>query len=141
MCMYLGQSMNHLFIDIFVFSVKICCNGNGDGTEEQLCMDDGKISGNVKNNGLWKSAEISQSDKTSVTISWEKCKETHVYGLRYLWKDAPCEYKKCAIYSVENELPGPPFISVGICNEPDYGKSDIVKINAANTHKPLRGDK
>ena len=30
-------------------------------------------------------------------------------GVRYAWRESPCEFKKCAIYESVNSLPGPPF--------------------------------
>lgn len=34
----------------------------------------------------------------------------HVIAIRYAWKEVPCDYKQCAIYSVTDDLPSPPTI-------------------------------
>ena len=34
-----------------------------------------------------------------------------VTGVRYAWRESPCQEKeKCPLYSVENNLPAPPFV-------------------------------
>ena len=33
-----------------------------------------------------------------------------VRRVRYAWKDAPCQFKKCAIYAKGTDLPSGPFI-------------------------------
>ncbi|XP_076467391.1 sialate O-acetylesterase-like [Babylonia areolata] len=33
-----------------------------------------------------------------------------ILGLRYAWRLSPCPFKRCAVYSKENALPGPPFV-------------------------------
>ncbi len=58
----------------------------------------------------WTSTPIIGSDKCNVTLSWKQCARQNVNGIRYVWRTSPCPYKKCAIYSVENELPAPPFV-------------------------------
>ena len=64
--------------------------------------------------GNWTAAPVTHVGATSVQLSWRTCgAATYVMGLRYLWRLTPCNYKKCAIYSVENELPAPPFIFRG----------------------------
>ncbi|XP_050394697.1 sialate O-acetylesterase isoform X1 [Patella vulgata] len=37
------------------------------------------------------------------------CTNQHILLIRYAWRESPCPYKQCAVYSVVNELPGPPF--------------------------------
>lgn len=36
-----------------------------------------------------------------------------VTGFRYLWRESPCQLLQCPLYSVENDLPAPPFIYHG----------------------------
>ncbi|KAK2182434.1 hypothetical protein NP493_354g03011 [Ridgeia piscesae] len=61
--------------------------------------------------GNWTAAPVVNVGVTTVQLSWRACgADTYVMGLRYEWRLTPCAYKKCAIYSVENELPAPPFI-------------------------------
>ncbi|XP_041361501.1 sialate O-acetylesterase-like isoform X2 [Gigantopelta aegis] len=57
----------------------------------------------------WLVAPVTHSDTSSVTLSTSGCTQ-HVVGLRYEWRTSPCEFKKCAIYGRDNDLPAPPFI-------------------------------
>ncbi len=31
-------------------------------------------------------------------------------ALRYSWRTSPCNYKQCAVYSVDSDLPAPPIV-------------------------------
>jgi hypothetical protein len=33
----------------------------------------------------------------------------HAVGVRYLFADTPCYYKRCAVYAAENAMPLAPF--------------------------------
>ena len=63
-----------------------------------------------KNDGslTWVEAFLFKADKASIIIE-NMCTEvetpTHV---RYSWRDDPCVFKRCAVYS--GNLPSPPFI-------------------------------
>ena len=46
---------------------------------------------------------------SSVDLTGECPVEYSLKGVRYAWYTKPCDFKKCAVYSNENELPGPPF--------------------------------
>lgn len=35
-------------------------------------------------------------------------------GFRYLWRESPCLYKKCPVYTLVNEIPAGPYVSLGI---------------------------
>ncbi len=60
----------------------------------------------------WFPAPIIQSDASSVKLSWKQsCFQKQLLGLRYLWLESPCQYKKCAIYSIKNQLPATPFVT------------------------------
>lgn len=50
------------------------------------------------------------SDNISVTIQVDVCSGIDVKGLRYEWRESPCDFKKCAVYEKVNGLPGPPFV-------------------------------
>ncbi|XP_029964048.1 sialate O-acetylesterase-like [Salarias fasciatus] len=62
-------------------------------------------------NSLWVPAPILSWDSASVRISTASCKGSSVAGLRYAWKDWPCDFKACPVYSANKVLPAPPFIS------------------------------
>ena len=36
-----------------------------------------------------------------------------VMGLRYVWGESPCDLESCFVYSVENDLPAPPYVYKG----------------------------
>lgn len=57
---------------------------------------------------------ITKSDVRSVTLSYKRCGQAYVVGLRYAWRESPCPYKQCAVYSKENDLPAPPFVINGL---------------------------
>ncbi|XP_071113483.1 sialate O-acetylesterase-like [Haliotis cracherodii] len=62
---------------------------------------------------LWKAASITHSDSTSVTIDYHgACTSSNPYlgGIRYAWKESPCDVKKCAVYNKLSGSPAPPFI-------------------------------
>ncbi|XP_027046270.1 sialate O-acetylesterase-like [Pocillopora damicornis] len=54
-------------------------------------------------------AKIVSSDFSSVHVTGDCPHEMSVQGIRYAWYTKPCDFKKCAVYSKENDLPGPPF--------------------------------
>jgi len=82
---------------IVYFSPQVCCSRD----TVTLCPVDGN----------WTAAPVVNVGASTVQLSWRACgADTYVMGLRYEWRLTPCAYKKCAIYSVENELPAPPFI-------------------------------
>ncbi|XP_070761395.1 sialate O-acetylesterase isoform X2 [Enoplosus armatus] len=59
----------------------------------------------------WVPAPIMQWDQTSVQISANLCPPAaEVAALRYAWRDWPCDFKACPIYSTSGILPAPPFI-------------------------------
>ena len=54
-------------------------------------------------------------DSTSVTMTYKYgCSNQWEMGLRYAWRESPCAFKKCAVYTIKNELPMPPFIVLGL---------------------------
>ena len=55
-------------------------------------------------------AEIVTTAFTMLGLNGECPVDYQAIGLRYAWNAAPCEFKKCAVYSKENDLPSPPFI-------------------------------
>lgn len=55
-------------------------------------------------------AEIVTTAFNMLGLNGECPVDYQAIGLRYAWNAAPCEFKKCAVYSKENYLPSPPFI-------------------------------
>lgn len=59
----------------------------------------------------WVAVPIMQWDSTTVQVSANSCPlPSEVAALRYAWRDWPCDFKACPIYSTSGILPGPPFI-------------------------------
>uniref|UniRef100_UPI003AAFAC71 sialate O-acetylesterase n=1 Tax=Centroberyx gerrardi TaxID=166262 RepID=UPI003AAFAC71 len=59
---------------------------------------------------LWVPAPIMQWGLTTVQVSTSMCQPTDkVAALRYAWKDWPCDFKACPVYSGTGDLPAPPF--------------------------------
>ncbi|XP_078102720.1 sialate O-acetylesterase [Sander vitreus] len=58
----------------------------------------------------WVPAPIMQQGPTSVQLSNLCALTDEVAALRYAWRDWPCEFKACPIYSSSRILPAPPFI-------------------------------
>ncbi|KAK3098718.1 hypothetical protein FSP39_022378 [Pinctada imbricata] len=56
--------------------------------------------------GGWKNATMTSHSTTSVTLDAHNC---NVGGVRYAWRESPCELRKCAVYSRDSNLPAPPF--------------------------------
>jgi len=68
--------------------------------------------GHVCGSNEWRAALVSSHDVSSVTLDTSACTgQTHVVAaVRYAWSESPCDLLKCAVYSRDNDLPGPPFI-------------------------------
>lgn len=78
------------------FLIKICCSG---------------IQAPCGPKSLWVPAPITKWGPTIVQLSATLCPPTdEVAGLRYAWRDWPCDFKACPIYSASGILPAPPFI-------------------------------
>ncbi|XP_068440734.1 sialate O-acetylesterase [Clinocottus analis] len=59
----------------------------------------------------WVAAPIMHWGPTTVQLSTSLCPlPGGVAALRYAWRDWPCEFKACPIYSASGILPAPPFI-------------------------------
>lgn len=60
----------------------------------------------------WVPAPIMHWGPTTVQLSTSLCLLTdEVAALRYAWRDWPCDFKACPIYSASRILPAPPFIA------------------------------
>ncbi|XP_035678566.1 sialate O-acetylesterase-like isoform X1 [Branchiostoma floridae] len=65
----------------------------------------------------WSPVPIVASTSYSITLQLSQdCWEDVTY-IRYLWKQWPCDFKQCAVYSAESGLPEAPFF--GCILEPD----------------------
>ena len=64
----------------------------------------------LQKDGSWIEAQVSYATNNKVLLA---ANSGAVYGLRYAWKQNPCSFKSCAIYSGGSNLPSPPFISYG----------------------------
>ncbi|XP_008279893.1 sialate O-acetylesterase [Stegastes partitus] len=60
---------------------------------------------------FWVPAQIMQWGPTTIQLSSLLCQLSgEVAAVRYAWKDWPCEFKGCPVYSDSRILPAPPFI-------------------------------
>mgnify|MGYP006983721134 FL=1 len=61
--------------------------------------------------GQWYTSEIVGKNGLTITVSVNSsCVGKTVSGLRYLWRDTPCDFQKAAIYSsTDANLPSPPY--------------------------------
>lgn len=58
----------------------------------------------------WEPAPIKQWDASTVQVNATNCPSMdNVSALRYAWRDWPCDFKDCPIYSSDKVLPAPPF--------------------------------
>ena len=83
------------------FLFQLCCSAAADGE----CPD----------SGAWSAAPIVGSDASSVTLD-STCSDPSPFltGLRYAWRESPCDLELCAVYGVDNDLPAPPYIFNGL---------------------------
>ncbi|XP_046556244.1 sialate O-acetylesterase-like [Haliotis rubra] len=95
-------------IDCFIFSfVQVCCVPRRD------ISDTRKFCPMTYPSNLWKAVPITASDSTSVTINYHNaCTSSNPYlgGIRYEWRESPCDMKKCAVYNKLSGSPAPAFI-------------------------------
>lgn len=60
----------------------------------------------------WVKVPIKQWNDTKVVLHPVVCPPSEeVTGLRYAWRDWPCDFKACPVYSASSTLPAPPFTS------------------------------
>ncbi|XP_067909849.1 sialate O-acetylesterase [Heterodontus francisci] len=57
----------------------------------------------------WVSAPIVSNSISTLSLSLNQCRQK-VSGVRYAWKEWPCDLKKCPLYSKVYKLPAPPFL-------------------------------
>nr|XP_057935916.1 sialate O-acetylesterase isoform X1 [Doryrhamphus excisus] len=62
---------------------------------------------------VWIPAPIKHWGPTTIQIAAHVCPpSTAVAAVRYAWKDWPCDFKACPVYSANSVLPAPPFIII-----------------------------
>lgn len=60
----------------------------------------------------WVKVPVKRWNDTEVVLHSAVCPSSEVVtGLRYAWRDWPCNFKACPVYSASSALPAPPFIS------------------------------
>ncbi|ESO83425.1 hypothetical protein LOTGIDRAFT_133483, partial [Lottia gigantea] len=74
----------------------------------QLCCSIGGSKSCTAGKSWWLPTPIISSTSTSITI-YSIC-DDDILGVRYAWRETPCQFKQCAVYSSDAKLPGPPFI-------------------------------
>lgn len=77
---------------------EVCCS-----SEKEHCNN---------NTSKWVLAAMTSASSNVVSVSTRGCIGTYITGLRYAWRDWPCDFKKCPLYNKDNELPAPPFLFV-----------------------------
>jgi len=61
----------------------------------------------------WLPARLTGSDVYGVTMD-SPCVGQWIMGVRYAWRESPCGFKACPVYTVENDLPMAPVSVVGL---------------------------
>ncbi|XP_069101911.1 sialate O-acetylesterase-like [Argopecten irradians] len=61
------------------------------------------------NFGHWLPAKITSHDISSVTLDTNSCGHVPVSAVRYAWRESPCDFKQCAVYGRDTDLPAPVF--------------------------------
>ncbi|XP_061916498.1 sialate O-acetylesterase isoform X1 [Entelurus aequoreus] len=94
---------------------------------------------------LWIPSPIMHWVPTTVQISAYVCPpSTAVAALRYAWKDWPCDFKACPVYSAKSGLPAPPFIinryraKRSFATSHNYAKARLRKKQYTKWHVMLR---
>ena len=61
-------------------------------------------------------------NNSTVTLSIKECHQQYLMGIRFAWRETPCAYKNASVYSVENDLPAPPFIERRLLGPVSYAE-------------------
>lgn len=78
---------------------------------EQVCC---KKTGCATDGADWLPAAIISDSglPSAVRLNVSDCSDmTQLMGLRYGWRETPFQYLRAALYSRENDLPAPPFVT------------------------------
>ncbi|XP_064594993.1 sialate O-acetylesterase-like [Liolophura sinensis] len=86
---------------------------NNDGYEVCCSVDTHASCG--QNDAHWKAAPIAAHRTSAIDLAYgHNCgANVHILGVRYAWRESPCSFKSCAVYSKVNGLPAPPYMSLG----------------------------
>ncbi|XP_064612448.1 sialate O-acetylesterase-like [Liolophura sinensis] len=82
---------------------EVCCSANVTVSCDQ-------------NDPPWRAAPIAGLRTSSIDLAYgQNCgSNVHILGVRYAWRESPCSFKSCAVYSKVNGLPAPPYMSLGM---------------------------
>ncbi|XP_012679496.2 sialate O-acetylesterase [Clupea harengus] len=58
----------------------------------------------------WMTVPMVPQGSATVAVTLIGCRGEHVASLRYAWRDWPCDFKACPVYSADEVLPAPPFL-------------------------------
>ncbi|OQV15380.1 hypothetical protein BV898_10486 [Hypsibius exemplaris] len=72
------------------FAFEVCC-GKSNSSAWNSCVP-------------WNEAPLSSITDTTVTLDTSICKQMGVQFVRYAWRNTPCPYLHCAIYSADTAL-------------------------------------
>jgi sialate O-acetylesterase len=78
----------------------------------ELCCGDSS-SATCSAGGQWVTAALGEQNTNDITLAIPCGGSQSVTGFRYVWRESPCPLEACTLYSVENDLPAPPFIYNG----------------------------
>ena len=85
----------HLVLRVFQF----CCTWKGAGECDGL-------------SSWWLPTTVLSGEAAALTLDGGVCgADQFIVGLRYAWRETPCVFQRCAVYSTSG-LPGPPFVTV-----------------------------
>ncbi|KAM9733292.1 sialate O-acetylesterase isoform 1-T1 [Menidia menidia] len=93
---------------------EICCSGSRPPFGQRI---------------LWVPAAILKWGPTTIQLSTSNCPPPdEVTALRYAWRDTPCDFKACPVYSATGTLPAPPFIMGRYPDRENIWKSQRQKV-------------
>ncbi|KAL8570528.1 hypothetical protein ACOMHN_008885 [Nucella lapillus] len=79
---------------------EFCCTWNG----RQTCSS---------KNAWWLPAPVLNFTASAIVLDGTVCgPRQSIVGIRYAWRESPCVFKQCAVYSYAHDIPGPPYISL-----------------------------
>jgi len=91
--------VTQIFSEIYaIVNLQVCCKKTG-------CLTDGDdwLPSPIVTDGRLQSA---------VRLNVSDCSDmSQLTGLRYGWRETPFQYLRAAVYSKENNLPAPPFVT------------------------------
>ena len=77
----------------------------------QLCCSADDVTSCPGDGADWVSSTVLTAVNGTSDLTLDiSCDPTQfVMGLRYIWRESPCPLEACAVYSVDNALPAPPY--------------------------------